>query len=112
MSQPKTEADLRAFRQERTAPTAPTPAARQESGAGRPHTGGLVSVLNTMGYVFLFLAAPAVVIGMGALLPGGDRVIAATLFASAFCLVLAGAALHWMREVLYLLRRIEGRGGP
>lgn len=110
MSQPKTEADLRAFRQERRA-APPTPAARQDHRAGDPHAGGLVSALSTMGYVFLFLAAPAVVIGMFLMLPGGDRTIAATLFASAFCLVLAGAALAWMREVLYLLRRIADRDG-
>jgi hypothetical protein len=124
MPQPKTQADLEAFKRERERAGDLT-AMMEENRRVRPPApsnprGGLVGAFQTLGIIFLCLGGTGLALGVAAIVAGvvrGGEAVAAimaaglTALGSALPVILLGAVLLWMSEVLYRLRRIDERAG-
>jgi len=114
MPEPKTEADLRAFRQ-RTAAEPQKPAGRR---AKDPCGGGLVRALESLGAILIVLGLTGLLVGVlttaAHLYYGREGVDVYVGLSSSIFTALAGVVFLWMGEVLYLLRRIDerARGEP
>lgn len=112
MPQPKTQEDLRAFRQERGTAAGADKPARREPAKKDPARGGIVWAVESLGIICALLGLTGVILSVlaacAAIWTGVDAYVG---ISSSVFTVLAGVVFLWMGEVLYLLRRIDGRGG-